>query len=53
MMRSDVFLTAWTELLLLPHQILVWHKSRIVLTRCDYRRNYEPCLYGWVRESVP
>jgi site-specific DNA-methyltransferase (adenine-specific) len=28
-------------------QCLVWKKNRLVLGRQDYKRIYEPCLYGW------
>jgi site-specific DNA-methyltransferase (adenine-specific) len=26
---------------------VVWVKSQLVLTRANYQRRYEPCLYGW------
>jgi hypothetical protein len=28
--------------------MLVWHKSRAVLTHCDFLWDYEPLMYGWV-----
>ena len=53
MMRADVVLGAWRDVGLLPHQVIIWAKSRHVLSRCDYAWTYEPCLYGWVKGSRP
>jgi DNA modification methylase len=53
MMRVAVVLEAWRASGLLPHQVIIWHKSRNVLTRCDFMWNYEPCLYGWVEGMRP
>ena len=39
---------AWRENGLLPHQVIIWRKSRGVLRRCDFMWDYEPCLYGWI-----
>jgi DNA modification methylase len=52
-MRSEVLFAAWRTAGLLPHQMLVWHKSRAVLTHCDYLWDYEPLMYGWVQGSRP
>jgi len=52
-MRSDVVFAAWRTAGLLPHQMLIWHKSRAVLTHCDFLWDYEPLMYGWVQGSRP
>jgi DNA modification methylase len=52
-MRLPVVVTAWEHVGLLPHQLLIWAKSRSVLTRCDYQWNYEGCMYGWRRGQRP
>ena len=53
MMQVDVVLEAWRANGLLAHQVLIWHKSRRVLTRCDFMWDYEPCLYGWIEGQRP
>ena len=53
MMRVEVVLGAWRAAGLLPHQVLVWVKSRHILSRSHYMWNYEPLLYGWVKGKVP
>jgi DNA modification methylase len=53
MMKVDIVLEAWKANGLLPHQVIIWHKSRSVLTRCDFMWDYEPCLYGWVEGKRP
>lgn len=53
MMRMDVVLEAWRANGLLPHQVIIWHKSRPVLARCDFMWDYEPCMYGWVKGQRP
>ena len=52
-MRADLVLAAWRNAGLLPHQQLIWKKSRIVLTRCDFLWDYEPCMYGWIKGMRP
>jgi len=46
-MRSEIVWAAWRAVGLHPHQVLIWAKSRAVLTRADYLWDYEPILYGW------
>ena len=46
-MRAPLVFAAWQQVGLLTHQVIIWAKSRSVLTRCDYQWNYEGCLYGW------
>jgi DNA modification methylase len=53
MMRVDVVLEAWRANGLLAHQVIIWHKSRSVLTRCDFMWDYEPCMYGWIEGMRP
>jgi DNA modification methylase len=51
--RVECVLAAWREVGLLPHQTLIWKKSRAVLTYSDYLWDYEPFLYGWKTGSRP
>lgn len=53
MMKAPLVYAAWQEVGLLPHQVLIWAKSRRVLGRCDYLWDYEPLLYGWVKGRRP
>ena len=53
MMRAPLVFEAWQRAGLLLHQVLVWNKSRIVLSRSDYCWNYEPLAYGWIKGARP
>ena len=53
MMKVDIVLEAWREVGLLPHQVLIWKKSRHVLSRCDFMWDYEPMMYGWLQGERP
>jgi DNA modification methylase len=53
MMRIEIVLAAWRANGLLPHQVIIWHKSRSVLGRSDFMYDYEPCLYGWIEGQRP
>lgn len=53
MMRAPLIFAAWQEAGLLPHQVIVWAKSRAVLGRSDFMYDYEPILYGWLRGKRP
>jgi DNA modification methylase len=53
MMRAPLVFEAWVKAGLLLHQVLVWNKSRVVLSRSDYCWNYEPIAYGWVKGARP
>ncbi len=44
---------AWQANGLLAHQVLVWVKSRPVLTRCHFMWQHEPCFYGWREGFMP
>ena len=52
-MRTDIVMAAWRDAGLLPHQILVWKKSRPVLTRCWFMWDWEPILVGWMKGNQP
>lgn len=41
------FESALGESGLIPHQILVWVKSKFTLGRQDYQWKHEQCFYGW------
>ena len=53
MMRTPIVFEAWQRAGLLLHQILVWVKSRHVLSRSDYMWTFEPLAYGWVKGKRP
>jgi DNA modification methylase len=53
MMRVEIVLEAWRANQLLAHQILIWHKSRPVLSRCWYMYDFEPFVVGWVKGKQP
>ena len=52
-MRTEVIWQAWREVGLLPHQVLIWLKSRSVLTYSHFMWNYEPLMYGWREGHMP
>jgi DNA modification methylase len=52
-MRTEVIWQSWREVGLLPHQVLIWLKSRSVLTYSHYMWNYEPLMYGWREGHMP
>ena len=53
MMRAPIVFEAWERAGLLLHQVLIWYKSRVVLSRCDYCWTFEPFAYGWVKGKRP
>ena len=53
MTKADVVMAAWRTCGLLPHQVVIWHKSRSVLGRSDFCYDYEPAMYGWVQGKRP
>ena len=53
MMRADLVYGAWRSAGLLPHQTVIWKKSRPVLGRCWFMYNYEPILAGWRQGHQP
>jgi DNA modification methylase len=52
-MRTEVIWQSWREVGLLPHQVLIWLKSRSVLTYSHFMWNYEPMMYGWRQGHMP
>ena len=46
-MRSEVIWAAWSEVGLLAHQVVVWKKTRSVLTYSWFMWDYEPVMVGW------
>jgi len=52
-MRSEIVWAAWREVGLLAHQVLIWHKTRSVLTHSHFMWDYEPVMYGWVERRQP
>jgi DNA modification methylase len=53
MMRAPLIFAAWGQVGLLAHQVIIWRKSRRVLSRCDFMWDYEPALYGWIEGRRP
>ena len=53
MTRADIVMEAWRSNGLLPHQVVVWRKSRPVLGRSWFLYDYEPCMVGWVKGKMP
>lgn len=52
-MRSEVIWAAWREVGLLAHQVVVWKKTRAVLTYSWFLWDYEPILVGWLQGHKP
>jgi DNA modification methylase len=52
-MRSEVVWQSWRAVGLLPHQVLIWKKTRSVLTHSHYMWDYEPFVYGWPQGHMP
>ena len=52
-MRTEVIWQSWREVGLLTHQVLIWLKSRSVLTYSHFMWNYEPMMYGWRQGHMP
>jgi len=53
MLRAPLVFAAWQACGLRVHQVLVWKKSRAVLTHSHYLWDYEPVMYGWVAGQQP
>jgi len=52
-MRSEVIWQSWREAGLLAHQVLIWKKTRAVLTHSQFMWDYEPFVYGWPEGHPP
>jgi DNA modification methylase len=44
---------AWRAAGLLPHQQIIWSKSRAVLTNSHFMWQHESCFYGWIEGKQP
>jgi DNA modification methylase len=53
MMRAPLVFAAWEQAGYLLHQVNIWKKTRIVLSRSDFCWNYEPLAYGWIKGARP
>lgn len=51
--RQSLVDAAWQRTGLLAHQVIIWVKTRGVLTRSHYMWQHEPCMYGWRQGNVP
>jgi len=52
-MRTEVIWQSWRDVGLLPHQVLIWKKTRSVLTYSHFMWDYEPMMYGWPQGHMP
>ena len=52
-MRSEIVWEAWRAVDLLPHQVLIWKKTRSLLTHAHFMWDYEPFVYGWPQGNMP
>ena len=52
-MRTEVVWQRWSEVGLLPHQVLIWKKTTSVLTYSHFMWDYEPMMYGWPEGHMP
>ena len=52
-LRSEFIWQAWREVGLLPHQVVVWKKSRAVLTHSWFLWDFEPVMVGWPQGHQP
>jgi DNA modification methylase len=53
MMRADLVFAAWRAAGYLPHQVVIWRKSRPVLGRVWFMYDYEPIVAGWHQGDKP
>ncbi len=51
--RQSLVDEAWTRVGLLAHQVIIWVKTRGVLTHSHYMWQHEPAMYGWVTGQMP
>jgi len=52
-MRTEVIWQSCREVGLLPQQVLIWRKSRSVLTYSRFLWDYEPMMYGLREGHAP
>jgi DNA modification methylase len=53
MMRTEVIWQAWREVGLLSHQVVIWKKTRAVLTYSWFLWDYEVVMVGWPQGHKP
>jgi DNA modification methylase len=53
MMRMEIVCAAWALNDVKLHQVVLWTKTRPVLGRLWYMRDYEPCAVGWPEGRQP
>jgi len=51
--RQSLVDEAWARVGLLAHQVIIWVKSRGVLTHSHYMWQHEPAMYGWPAGKMP
>lgn len=51
--RQSLVDEAWKRTGLLTHQVIIWVKTRGVLTRSHFMWQHEPCMYGWLEGRQP
>ena len=51
--RQSLVDEAWQKTGLLAHQVIIWVKTRGVLTRSHYMWQHEPAMYGWPAGRMP
>ena len=51
--RQALVAAAWERCGILQHQVLIWVKTRGVLTRSHFMWQHEPCMYGWREGKMP
>ena len=52
-MRSTLIWEAWEKVGLRAHQVVIWKKTRAVLTYSHFMWDYEPIMYGWREGHMP
>lgn len=52
-LRADLVFEAFRKNDLLLHQVIIWKKSRAVLTRHHFMWDFEPAAYGWLKGDQP
>ena len=52
-LRSEFVWQAWRQVGLLPHQVVIWRKTRAVLTHSWYLWDFEPIMVGWPAGHQP
>lgn len=51
--RQSMVDEAWKRTGLLAHQVIIWVKTRGVLTHSHFMWQHEPCMYGWLEGKQP